>query len=63
MSLNDFFIMQEAISSSAIEGIEVSKLDRQALLMMSLFPEPITFEEAKKFQIELNKKLEENKNV
>jgi hypothetical protein len=63
MSLNDFFIMQEAISSSAIEGIEVSKLDRQALLMMSLLPEPITFEEAKKFQIELNKKLEENKNV
>lgn len=60
MSLNDFFMMQEAIASTAIEGIEVSKLDRQALLLMSLFPEPITFEEAKELQIEINRKREEN---
>lgn len=63
MGLNDFFMLQEAIASSAIEGIELSKLDRQALQMMALFPEPITFEEARKLQIELNKKLGEDKNV
>ncbi len=56
MSLSDFFLMQEAIASSAIEGVKISELDRRALLLMSLFPEPITFDEAKELQKQIDKK-------
>lgn len=55
MALNDYFAMMEALASSEIEGIEVSKIDREALILMPLFPDPITFEEAKKL-VKANKK-------